>query len=176
MILKVTRLPKDKDRQVEITIHAMIRLVVNAQWNKYVRWCADRALIGTFPRTLEELDAMTRFVRAHMVFLLDPKDVELIRVPAAMAREIRYAGRSWGDCDDYALLLASMLQARGWQNGFVTMATSPHNPEFRHVFNIAIGPHGRAVPLDATLDRPYDTGPLRTREWWIRSSSQPPAI
>ena len=165
-ILKVTRLPANKDEQVRITILEMIRLVRASWWAEPVRRCADTAAVEGFSPE-EKLEAMSRFVRRKMLFLLDPKEVELIRLPVAIAREILYAGRSWGDCDDFSLILAAMTTSHGYQTGFVTISTSPHNREFRHVFVCVALDDGKILFLDPSVSRPYETGHLRIKTWWI---------
>ena len=92
-----------------------------------------------------------------------------------MAKEILYVGSSWGDCDDYALMLAAMASSHGYATGFVTMATSPHRRDFRHVFVVAVTRDAKEIYLDPSVTRPYQTGDLRTALWWTRGH-RPPRI
>lgn len=170
-ILKVTRLPKNKDAQVAITIEEMARLVQGSWWNALVRECADDATaIPSDDRG--KLHAMSDFVRRKMEFRFDPEETELIRLPSAMAAEVLYKGHSWGDCDDYALLLASMVSSHGFRSGFVTIATSPHNKEFRHVLVIVELDRG-IVFLDPSVSSAYDTTGLRSAFWWVKGDLPP---
>lgn len=166
MILKELELPADKDQQVAITIREMSALVRLGFWDEEVRVLADRAVIGVFS-TEDQIDAISNYVRQKMVFRFDPADTELIRVPGAMAHEILITGETWGDCDDYSILLASMLGSFGFVPGFVTMATDMHHPEFRHVFVVVALDTG-LIYLDASVDRSYETGDLRAVNWWIK--------
>lgn len=171
-VLKITRLPKDKDAQVAITINEMAKLVQGGWWNEQVRECADDAIVRAGRLDADRLHAMSNFVRAKMEFCFDPEDTELIRLPSAMAREILYRGNSWGDCDDYSIMLAAMASSYGYRSGFVTMATSPHVKDFRHVFVIiALG--DEILFLDPSVEQSYDTGDLRTAFWWVKGHLPP---
>ena len=174
-VLKVTRLPRDKDAQVEITVRAMVGLAVSEAWNPHVRWLASHARlpgigIGQIPKMFSS------FVRRRVRFELDPEDIELIRVPSSFARAIRCGQVVSGDCDDMALLLSAMLGSQGFATEFIVMATSPHTPEFRHIFTRVYLGDGRWVGLDPSVSRSYDTTGLRTKRYPVSWTRLPPII
>lgn len=174
-VLKVTRLPRDKDAQVEITVRAMIELSLIGAWNGDVRWLASHARlpgvgIGQIPKMF------SGFVRRRMRFELDPEDIELIRIPSSFARAIRCNQPVSGDCDDMALLLSAMLGSQGFATEFVVMATSPHVPEFRHIFTRAYLGGGKWMGLDPSVARSYDTTGLRTKRYPVPWRRLPPMI
>lgn len=174
-VLKVTRLPRDKDAQVDITAHTMVALAVSQAWSPAVRWLAFHARlpgigIGQIP------GMFSRFVRRRVAFELDPDDIELIRLPSAFASDIRQRLPVSGDCDDMALLLSAMLGSQGFATEFVVMAVSPHNSEFRHIFTRVFMGGEKWLGLDPSVERSYDTKGLRTKRYPVPWRRLPPII
>lgn len=171
-VIKLTRLPKDKDVQVEETVRCMAALTVSEAWSPELFWLTSLValpLIG-----LGEIPArFSRFVKQRVRFELDPRDVELIRLPSSYARDIRRSLPVSGDCDDMALLLGAMLSNRGFRVQYVVMAVSPHNPEFRHVFTKVFMGGGKWVALDPSVERNYETKGLRTKEYLVSGPIPP---
>lgn len=94
-----------------------------------------------------EVEALHRFVRDEIRYVKDVRGVETVAVPEYTLR----AGQ--GDCDDKAVLLASLLEAIGHPAKFVAIGFRPFN--FSHVFvETKIGP--RWVSLETT--EPVDVG------------------
>lgn len=173
--MKVTRLPRDKDAQVDITVRVMMGLAASHAWNPEVRWLSSHARlpgvgIGQVPRIF------SRFIRGRVRFELDPEDIELIRVPSAFASDIRAGRAVCGDCDDMALLLSAMLGAQGFATEFIVMATSPHVRDFRHIFTRAYMGSDTWISLDPTVVRSYDTTGLRTKRYQVPYKGLPPLI
>lgn len=80
-----------------------------------------------------EVEALHRFVRDEIRYVRDVRGIETIAVP-----EYTIA-TGQGDCDDKAVLLASMLEAIGHPARFTAIGFSPHS--FNHVFvESKIGP------------------------------------
>lgn len=165
-VIKLTRLPKDKDLQVEETVRCMLALTVSEAWSPDLFWLTSLValpLVG-----LGELpDRFCRYVKRNVRFELDPRDIELIRLPSSYARDIRRSRAVSGDCDDMALLLGAMLANRGFQVQYVVMATSPHDREFRHVFTQAYMGGGKWIALDPSVERSYETKGLRTKAYTV---------
>jgi hypothetical protein len=56
-----------------------------------------------------------------------------------------------GDCDDYAMLTAALLKARGIDCSFVTVAADPRVPgQYSHVYVAAYPKDGGRVPMDTS--------------------------
>jgi len=175
-IYKLTRLPADKDRQVDITVREMMRITGREAWNPEVRWLLHHLALPHYSE-LELAEAMTRFIRQQLPFELDPEDVELVRTPSWYARSIRAGAKPSGDCDDFALLLATLLSAAGLQNlAYVVMARRPGEREpYGHVF-VAAGIRGKWEYFDPSVSRPYSTDGLR-RKWYVLPRGVgPPAL
>ncbi len=77
-------------------------------------------------------------------------------------------GRKVGDCDDYSMYTASLLQAAGIPWKFATVAANAQDPEvYSHVYVVAY-PEGARVPLDTSHGpRPgwEAPNPFRKAEW-----------
>lgn len=174
-VVKVWALPKDKDQQVAITVTAMIQQVVSGAWDPAVRTLAERLALAKRSRSAVAQNA-SEFIRRKVTFRFDPGDIELLRTPAAFARDILASRVVAGDCDDMATLLASLLFSLGVPVAFVTIATSPHRPEFRHVFVAArAGPRGEWEHFDPSVDRPYNTK-YRSAWWPVPDQAMPPPV
>lgn len=73
-----------------------------------------------------------------------------------------------GDCDDFAMLTAALLKARGIEAKFVTVAADPSMPgQFSHVYVAAYPPSGR-VALDTSHGEypGWETAAYSRKEEW----------
>lgn len=173
--IKIWALPEDKDQQVALTVTAMIQQVASGAWDPELRALAERLALGKRTRSAVA-SHMSEWIRQKVTFRFDPRDIELLRTPAALARDLLRSRDVAGDCDDMATLLAALLFSLGIPVAFVTIATSPHRPEFRHVFVAArVGPRGEWEHFDPSVDRPYNTK-YRTAWWPIPDQAMPPPV
>lgn len=85
---------------------------------------------------------LAEFLRPYGV---NPDDVpEVLVRPSEMVRVRR------GDCDDFTMLVACLLEAAGIPWAFDVVAADPGNPqEFSHVYVLAF-PNGNTLALDAS--------------------------
>jgi len=92
-----------------------------------------------------QIEAVYNFVRSNIVYVMDPVDVEALSTPVELLR-IRA-----GDCDDMAVLLASLLTAIGHPTRFVAIGFS--EGDLSHVYvETKIGE--RWIALDPTEPLP----------------------
>lgn len=175
-IIKLTRLPADKDAQVDITVQEMVRICQREVWNEDVRWLLHHVRLPFYSKR-ETAAKAAEFIRAKFPFELDPEEVELVRTPSYYARSLRTKRPASGDCDDFALLLATLIGAMGIAElGFVVMARRPGPREpFGHVF-VTARIDGKLDYYDPSVSQPYSTTGLRRKLYWIRSTNFPPAI
>lgn len=174
-LVKLTRLPEDKDLQVDATVRAMIEVTLVEAWNADVRWLLNHIRLPHYTE-LETAEAATRFIRARLPFEFDPEDIELVRTPSYYARAIRARQFPGGDCDDFALLLGTLLQSMGTQRiAYVVMARSPVVREFGHVFVAALI-RSKWECLDPSVSRPYSTDGLRRKWYYVPWGKGPPAL
>jgi transglutaminase-like putative cysteine protease len=115
--------------------------------------------------TLGEVRALYTWVRDRVRFVGDPVGVELLQ-----GAPYTLQSRS-GDCDDYAILLGSMLQSIGVPVDvrFKVIGANPSRPRsFSHVYLTVKDQRGRVIPLDPIYDTtPFGSeyrNPFRTME------------
>ncbi len=102
----------------------------------------------------------------------DSPVVEVLIRPRDMVTWQKDTGRGQvGDCDDFAMLTAALLKARGVEAKFVTVAADPSMPnQFSHVYVAAYPSTGGRVALD-TSHGEYPgwetTAYSRKEEWGI---------
>jgi transglutaminase-like putative cysteine protease len=175
-LLKVTRLPKNKDAQVDVTVREMIRICRGEVWSPKVRWLLHHVSLPHYSKR-ETAAKLTDFIRSKFPFELDPEDVELIRTPSYYARTYREGKPASGDCDDFALLLATLLGSLGVDAlGFVVMARHPGPREpFGHVF-VAARIAGHDGYYDPSVSQTYNTHGLRRKVYPVPMENFPPAI
>lgn len=175
-LIKLTRLPADKDAQVELTVREMIRICQREVWSEDVRWLLHSVRLPFFTRR-ETAAKLSQFIRMRFPFELDPEDVELIRTPTYYARSFRARAPASGDCDDFALLLATLLGAMPVDElAFVVMARHPGPRQpFGHVF-VQAKIDGQLENYDPSVSRPYSTNGLRRKVYPVPSHNFPPKI
>ncbi len=77
--------------------------------------------------------AIRGFLATYFIFVPDPVGQELLRTPTYLLEQINGVGHASGDCDDVAILGASLGMAVGLPARFVVLGFDPHAP-FSHVF------------------------------------------
>lgn len=89
----------------------------------------SRYIVATVPpkRWAGEAIAIRNFVRRNIRFTRDIRDVETLTNPVRLL-EIRQ-----GDCDDHAMLVASLLESIGHPTRFTAIGVSPFGG-FSHVY------------------------------------------
>lgn len=97
-----------------------------------------------------EANALHEWVRDHVRYMRDINGVETVQTPEATIR------LGYGDCDDKATLLATLLEATGHPTRFVAVGRTPGR--FQHVYvETLIGK--KWVALDTTEPRPMGWRP-----------------
>jgi hypothetical protein len=135
------------DLGTDQTIREMERLVDKGRADLVVNDAAIRIIraAGVAPKDYaREVTALFRYVRDKVRYVKDPISVELVHSAAETLK------RRAGDCDDKAVLLATLLQSVGHKTRFQVVATRPG--DFHHVL-IQAQVGGRWVPLDPTVER-----------------------
>lgn len=93
------------------------------------------------------------WVRDRIAYRNDPNGVELLRAPDVLIQT------GYGDCDDKATLLSTLLEALGYNTRFVVIGFEPDN--FSHVYNeVQLGPRGAFIALDSTENVPMGWSPF----------------
>ncbi len=79
-----------------------------------------------------EIGVCFNFVRNTIRYVQDINDVELLQTPIATLK------LKHGDCDDMCMLLASLLEAIGYQTCFIAIGFEPQ--QFEHVYCQILNP------------------------------------
>jgi transglutaminase-like putative cysteine protease len=132
----------DGPEGVRVTLEVMRKLAKAGRINPDIRATATEIVAGLGQQDFSgEVNRLFQYVRDQIRYVQDPNDVERLSAP-----EITLSDGS-GDCDDKAVLLASLLEAIGHPARFVAVAFSPDN--FEHVYvETKIGSDW--VPLETT--------------------------
>jgi transglutaminase-like putative cysteine protease len=100
-----------------------------------------------------QVRAIHSYVQENIQFVKDVNGVETLATPT---KTLEYGK---GDCDDQAVLLASLLESIGHPTRFVAIRMKPFGP-YVHVFTeTKIG--ARWIPLETTEPWPAGVGPPR---------------
>lgn len=136
------------------TLDRMARIVRHYRRNATIRQLAievRQAARVPAKDWLGEVRALHRFVRSYITYVRDVRNVETLTIPT-----LTLINRA-GDCDDQAMLLASLLEALGHPTKFVAMGFGAPQ-QYSHVLTeTLVGT--RWVPLETTVDRPVGWTP-----------------
>lgn len=80
--------------------------------------------------------AVYDYVRRAVDFRPDPPGLEILRGPDVLIEEFETFGRAEGDCDESAVLVASLLKALGQDAALILVTTAPTKP-LHHVYAAA---------------------------------------
>lgn len=178
-------LPEHPDGQVAATIRLMSQYAVEDAGSKEIG-AALRACLHGVPDPdhdpYQPIAAIYQWVKRHIRFSPDenisaefeaqPDDgsgiVEVLIRPRDMVvlcggvGGVGGSGRQrLGDCDDYSMLLASMLLGAGVATpAFVTVAADPRDPDsYSHVYVVAYVSRPDGTQVRLPLDASHGTGP-----------------
>lgn len=99
-----------------------------------VRSFTESVVRGLQPKDyLSEINAIRYAVTDHTRYLNDPVTTEWVKDPQRIVEEINATGRSTIDCDEYALLIATMLRQVGREARWVTVGFGLPG-SYTHVF------------------------------------------
>jgi hypothetical protein len=179
----------DPDEQVRTTIEMMSRYVREDCQSPAVLQAAQIAA----PPGTDPIEGIFEYVKGLIRFQADERTaeplsshldkaglsgypvVEVLIRPRDMLTWQGDTGRSQvGDCDDFSMLTAALLKARGMDASFVTVAADPRLPgQFSHVYVAAYTKDGR-VALDTSHGQyagwEVTENMSRKEEWPIESN------
>lgn len=141
-----------------LTLGAMQQAVNQSLHHPDVRAAAAAASADADARNPESLWRSLRFwIASHSRFRFDPDGVELVRTPVEQLRQIRNVGVMHGDCDDAAVLAATLAKACGARVRFTVMGFFGE-PYYRHVYASMLV-NDRWLDFDVT--RPAQSLPIK---------------
>jgi len=147
------------DKGALVTLAEMKRLILEGTRDPGVISLAREIVADIDPRDHRaRVEALFEFVRDRVRYVRDPRDIELIVGAPAMVEEIADQGETTGDCDEKAILLASLLRAVGYPVALVAARTRPVRTflsvrwPWSHVYVRTQLPSGEIITLDPTRD------------------------
>lgn len=112
---------------------------------------ANRVIAPVAPRyRAGQINAINDWLSHRFRFVSDPVGVELLRDPAGSIERIRERGFTQGDCDEAAMLAASLGMANGIPAQFRALAFGTPTAPYSHVVCDLQTDGGKWVPLDIT--------------------------
>jgi hypothetical protein len=107
---------------------------------------------------LKEAECLARFVQKEVRYVRDIDGVEQLHDPVLMIQNIS-KGTAQGDCDDMALLLATMLLSVGHSPFFAIVRYNETSGPYNHIYVVVYeknwrGPRKRLVMDTIVKDRP----------------------
>lgn len=133
--------------------------------NQYKTNLALRSLAASLVQPLDQKDfagevkALHAFVRDRIRYLKDVDDVETVQSPDKTLQ------LGYGDCDDKATLLATLLKSIGHPARFVAIGTGKPG-DYSHVF-VDTFIKGRWIPLETTEPVPAGWSPPKITSYMI---------
>jgi len=82
----------------------------------------------------EQYSRVASFVLDRVTYVADPRGAEYVRSPVKLIREYCERGFAQGDCDDMALLTASLMTALGFKVRIVAVKIN-NSDYYNHVLN-----------------------------------------
>lgn len=132
--------------------------------SRFVVQTANDVVANVAPRDVYgQIQAITHWLDAHFRYLSDPVGVELLRDPNGCLVEIQQKGFTQGDCDEAAMLAATLGMANGIPARFRALGFYTRNAPYSHVIGDLLGPGGRWIPIDITKPAEMDVPPVATR-------------
>lgn len=127
------------DEGARQTLRLMQRIVREALRDPVVLERAAQVVSGVPPHDQEgELRAIRRFLVQNVRYLNDPEGFELLRQPDYQLDRIAAGGKAEGDCDDVAILAATLAIATGRPARFVAVGFGGPTDPFSHVWAEAL--------------------------------------
>lgn len=135
------------------TLAIMRQVARGGAINPLVRQTAVDLAYGMGTNPLAQARTIRAWLEQNTLFQRDPYGVEAIHTPEAMIRQVLTSGRASVDCDDVAVLAASLGLTLGLRARFVTVGFhSPKSP-YAHVWAELADPR-RPVWIECDITRP----------------------
>jgi transglutaminase-like putative cysteine protease len=132
------------DAGTRAMIDSMKRNVARDYLKPIVRLKAVEIVRGLPARQdAQQIAAIRAWMQQHFSFLRDPRGAELNYSPEWMLREIANTGVMNADCDDAAVLSATLAKAIGLRARFVCLAFFSKSAGFSHVYTDLASPIGK---------------------------------
>lgn len=156
---KVTQHIPDGDAGARYTLQGMKNVVYNYSCKETVKKICEK-ITADAKTEGERIQAILRWAVSIMRYEKDPPEEELVKSPCRVLREAAQLGRATGDCDDYAVLLASCYRQLGIPCSFMAVS------------NQKMTLQSRDVPLDHVFTCAFD----REKKQWVPTDPVAPGV
>jgi len=133
-----------KVNNIQEEINLLKSIVEDAKKNPYFRQLATQ-IINSFPCQHKNYDcyvyAIAKWVKENIKYIKDITGYETLQTPE---NTLKIGG---GDCDDHAILVATLLNAIGVKTAFKIVG---ENGRYKHIYVIATTPKGKKWVVDTT--------------------------
>lgn len=134
------------------TVEVMKRIVKDRSRHPIVRTLALKIVHPLASHAyLDEARAIAEFVQKRVRYVRDALSVEQLHDPLMMIDQIE-RGVAQGDCDDMALLIATLIASIGGLPLFRIVKYRPDSPSFAHIYVVTYTKNGRAKPERLVMD------------------------
>lgn len=148
------------DAGAQRTLEIMRGLVNDSLASPLVRRAAASLTLGLGQRDVTgQARAIRRFLSERMRFLPDPLGCELLHTPDYLLTEIAQRGIIQADCDDAAILSASLAKNIGIRSWFKAVSFFNDKTPYQHVYTVVQTPAG-FLDMDTTRPAPAPRPPL----------------
>lgn len=113
-------------------------------------------IVRPFRSNKNKIKALFRWIKKNIKYVRDVDGIETLHTPYKILRQ------GYGDCDDLALLSASMLKAVGYKVYYVVTSNRPDR-KFNHIF-LRASDGRRKYVFDATINKFNKSRPGVTRK------------
>lgn len=137
------------------TVDYMVKMARNNCADPEVRQLAEN-ILGYYNTKdmyyLDEAIAIGDYVKKFVRYVRDPNGVEMLTDPKTMIDKLK-RNEAKGDCDDMALLVATLLLAVGIQPYFVIVKYNKNSNGFNHIYVVVCEKnHGSKNPRRLVID------------------------
>lgn len=142
------------------TIQIMKRVARERSGHPFIRALALKILENDRVESQNHVDealALGDFVKRNVIYRRDPDEIEQVQDPIKIATDINENGRAYGDCDDMALFLATLLLSVGARPLFRAIRYDNNAEYYNHIYVVVYdcnyGQPEERIVLDAIMKR-----------------------
>jgi hypothetical protein len=130
------------------TLKIMKNMINDGIEDWHIRETAQNIIRGIPERDkMGEANALFEYVQKNCRYTSDPCRLEMVQSPEVMLSDINEKGIATGDCDDFSVLLCTLLKSVGFQVRLKAVAFKGSD-KLSHVY-LEVRINGKFIPADA---------------------------
>lgn len=146
------------------TVKIMSQVAHARKGHPMIRQLAETILLSAGVGSMDyanEALAIGEYIRQKVRYVRDPSGIEQLQDPILIAEKISQ-NRAQGDCDDMALMIATLLLSIGHDPYFRIVKYKTFQPFFSHIYVVDYEKNQGGPPLRIALDAILKTYPIGT--------------